>query len=498
MGRASRFTWLAFFALSASVWGGENNKRIRETWDTCYLQGTRAGYVHTFTDEYTKEGEKRLRTTVEFRLNVRRFDNDIELGQDVATVETPEGSVLATKMKQMLGKGKSQEIIGVVSGKKLDLTLDRTRQLESAPWRDDVLGLYRQHCLLKERKVKSGDTFRYFAFEPTVNLVLSYTVVVKNVEEVLLPGTRVKRKLLRVEIQPQRLEQVPLPTLSIWLNDQHEEVCSEFEVPGLGVVKNVRSTRTDAVAAAKTVGPEISQLVPIRSPITNAHQSASASYRIRIKDDPDPARAFDADRRQRISSVQGDAIILDVRAVRSSVGQKPESAIEPEYLKSSYFITSDDPLVKDHARKAVGLESSPRRQVERIESWLRQNMKVRDHEALATADHVAKTLEGDCTEFAMLMAAMCRAKGIPARTAVGLVYAEVRGKPSFAFHMWTEVFLDGDWIAYDATLGLGGVGACHLKISHQSWQDVRDMTPLFPVLRVLGRLEIDVRDVTYR
>src|ERR1035438_249253 len=80
-------------------------------------------------------------------------------------------------------------------------------------------------------------------------------------------------------------------------------------------------------------------------------------------------------------------------------------------------------------------------------------MKVTPDEALAPADHVARTLEGDCTEYSMLAAAMCRAVDVPSRTAIGLIYADVKGAPCFAFHMWTEVWIKGRWIPIDATLG---------------------------------------------
>ena len=52
-------------------------------------------------------------------------------------------------------------------------------------------------------------------------------------------------------------------------------------------------------------------------------------------------------------------------------------------------------------------------------------------------------------------------------------------------------------VPFDATLGAGGVGPLHLKITHQSWHEARNMTPLFPVIRVLGRVQIDVVNVTY-
>jgi transglutaminase-like putative cysteine protease len=119
-------------------------------------------------------------------------------------------------------------------------------------------------------------------------------------------------------------------------------------------------------------------------------------------------------------------------------------------------------------------------------------MKGTNHEALAPADQVARNLEGDCTEFAMLTAAMCRAAGVPSRTAMGLIYADVRGMPAFSFHMWTEVAIDNRWVPIDATLGKGYVGATHLKVTDHSWHETRTMTPLFPVLRVVGRLSIEV------
>lgn len=58
--------------------------------------------------------------------------------------------------------------------------------------------------------------------------------------------------------------------------------------------------------------------------------------------------------------------------------------------------------------------------------------------------------------------------------------------------MWTEVLVGDYWIPLDATIGRGKVAATHLKIADQSWHDVRTMTPLFPVMRVMGRVSIDV------
>ena len=116
-------------------------------------------------------------------------------------------------------------------------------------------------------------------------------------------------------------------------------------------------------------------------------------------------------------------------------------------------------------------------------------------QAFATATEVAKSRRGDCTEFAVLTAAIARAAGIPARVAIGLVYMHSAGPPGFGFHMWNELYVDGHWIPYDATLGLGGIGGGHLKLSDSHLSDGAALAKLIPVVQVMNRLTIEVESV---
>jgi transglutaminase/protease-like cytokinesis protein 3 len=109
---------------------------------------------------------------------------------------------------------------------------------------------------------------------------------------------------------------------------------------------------------------------------------------------------------------------------------------------------------------------------------------------MATAAEVARSLEGDCTEHAMLLAALCRARQIPARVAIGLVYYPSAG--GFAYHMWTEVWIKDRWIPLDATLGLGGIGGAHLKFAHSSMQGTGAYADLLPVVQALRRLNLEI------
>ena len=93
-------------------------------------------------------------------------------------------------------------------------------------------------------------------------------------------------------------------------------------------------------------------------------------------------------------------------------------------------------------------------------------------------------------------AAMCRAAGVPSKTAVGLLYmTDAQKRPAMAFHMWTEVWVEGQWLALDAVMGQGSVGAAHVKIADHSWYDTQSLTPMLPVSRVLGKIQIEVVSV---
>jgi transglutaminase-like putative cysteine protease len=113
-------------------------------------------------------------------------------------------------------------------------------------------------------------------------------------------------------------------------------------------------------------------------------------------------------------------------------------------------------------------------------------------QAFATAAEVAQTREGDCTEHAVLLAALLRARRIPARCAMGLVYFPQADGAGFAYHMWTEAWINDRWIPLDGTLGRGGIGGGHLELAHSNLKGAGPYAAFLPVFRVLGQLELEV------
>jgi hypothetical protein len=312
-----------------------------------------------------------------------------------------------------------------------------------------------------------------------------------------------RQRLLRIEAAPDKVEyaggSVELPGLVAWLDKKGTIVRRQMELPGLGQVISYRTSREMALAQGPLTRLDIGEktFIPLNRGLSQPHRTGNVVYRIRLKGEKDLSTAIAQDARQEIKNLKDNTFELHVRALRS-----PEEVADPtartkeEFLNSCYFLKCDDPRVQALTRQAVDGTTDPLKKARRIERWVHENMRHDNRSNFAPADEVARTLKGDCRQHALLTAAMCRAAGVPSRTAVGLVYGtDANRRPVMAFHMWTEVWVKGQWFAIDATLGQGSIGAAHIKIADHSWYDTQSLTPLLPVVRVLGKMEIEVVSV---
>src|SRR5262249_52009822 len=153
--------------------------------------------------------------------------------------------------------------------------------------------------------------------------------------------------------------------------------------------------------------------------------------------------------------VEGKSFDLYIHPDRKPDPKGKNENVRDEYIKSNFFLDSDDPNVRRLAKEAVGGEIDPWKKAIKIERWVKNHMKAVDFSiAMAPSSEVARTRSGDCTEYSMLTAAMCKAQDIPARTAIGYIYYEDphAREPMLGFHMWTEVLINGGWQGLDATL----------------------------------------------
>jgi hypothetical protein len=351
--------------------------------------------------------------------------------------------------------------------------------------------------LFQQRKPKPGDNWAVKRYDPTYNNVVTLRVSVKEYEEIPRFARTDKSKLLRVELTPEPLEapgiKVQPPSEVWWLDESFVPVRRQFELEGLGAVILTRTTREAATATAaprQLADIGLKTLIPLNRALAHPYATHSAVYRITLRGDRDPGTALARDDHQDLRDLHGDGFELHVHPVQKQPSRSGSKNAPTESLEPCYFIDCGDARVKELARRAAGEETDPWTKARRIERWVKQNMRVDNAVPLGPASEAARQLRGDCRQYALLTAALCRAEGIPARTAVGLLYVEKGRRPLMGFHMWTEVWIDGQWLGLDATLGQGGVSAAHLKISDHSWHNTASLTPLLPASRVLGKISI--------
>ena len=164
------------------------------------------------------------------------------------------------------------------------------------------------------------------------------------------------------------------------------------------------------------------------------------------------------------------------------------------------MVDSADPLVIKLAQRACrDAGDAPMARADALRTFVSRHISDKDLDtAFATASETARMRTGDCSEHGILLCAMLRAEGIPARVATGLVYVDqMFGRDSFfGWHMWTQALIDGRWIDLDATLE-NRYNALHVLTATSSMSDASGMSDLATVMQLMGNLEIEIEDVGY-
>jgi hypothetical protein len=155
-------------------------------------------------------------------------------------------------------------------------------------------------------------------------------------------------------------------------------------------------------------------------------------------------------------------------------------ALEPEPL-----IQSDDERIIRRAREITARRTvwsqSPKEVARQLTTAVYGMLEKRITFSVPNAVQVLETLQGDCNEHTVLYVAFARSLGLPARTAVGLVYLN----GSFFYHAWPEVWL-GEWVAVDPTFGQYPADASHIRFV------IGGLAQQVEIVRLIGNLGIEV------
>jgi len=284
-------------------------------------------------------------------------------------------------------------------------------------------------------------------------------------------------------------------------------------------------TLTDAATARSRIDPpELLSTLLVKSdrPIDRPRQTTRAIYVLTVRDTPKPdhdqpavpekdalpapqplapPEPFAATTSvQRVERIDARSVRLTI-SLDSPFPAPPEDAKDEQYRRPSAYISSDDQLVQRLARQAVSAtEKSIPKKAEAARRFVHSYITKKDlGVAFAPASEVARSRAGDCTEHAVLLAAMLRSLDIPSRVVSGLVYVDALGseKHLFAYHMWTQALIQTDadsrWVDLDATLpSQHAFDATHLALIATALNEDQPNDSLAQLTPLLGALKIEV------
>jgi hypothetical protein len=477
-----------------------DDANIKETWEALFIRGHRVGYAHSVQGPANKEGDGWLDIEQEHYLSVMRFSQPIEQRLKLSSVESADGRLRSFKSETMMG---TQPVLaaGRVEGNTLvvETTMAGKTTTTRIDWPDDALGFSAVALDLVRRPMQPDEHRTLRVLQPVLNILGTIELTARDYEPTqLLTDTRELLRIdsiLEVNAPPngQNVEQ------TIWIDRTGETL--KTRTSGGMEIESFWTDEQSAMEEFELFDFGLASTVSLAQPLDHAHQTRRAKYRVELKHG-DPARIFAAGPIQQVVSTGPHTAEVTVIALQpdahpeSGAASKAEAAVNDDQPTDddrgpNEQLQSDDPRVVKLARAAAGDETDPARLAVRLEKYVSRKVGRKDFStALATAAEVAQSLQGDCTEHAMLLAAMARANGLASRVAVGLVYAPA--EQGFAFHMWTEIYLGDRWVPFDATLGQGGIGAAHLKLAHSNLKGQGALAALLPIVNVLGQLEIEL------
>jgi hypothetical protein len=453
-------------------------KSSDDTWMTVLLDGRKIGNMHM-----TRRVEaNHVVSTQALTVELSRAGIKVGLSSRETDTETRQGKPLAFESRSSIS-GIENVVRGTIHDDKCDVTTEigGDRQQRTIDWPRGALLSEGLRLAESRTALKRGESYTELAFQAESVDAVEVVTTVGEAEQVDLPQGR--RKLVRVE-QLIKLPGAPTTTTA-WVDDDQDAKKMTMQLMGYELTM-LACSQSCAQAPNQSADILTHALAPAPAGLT----PDDLQHGVVIHVSPTQEQAelsFAATDEQRVSK-SGSGFDLRIAPVTNASPLDTESKPVASDSKPNAWLQSDAPEVRKLAAQGIGDAKEPLAQMQNLETFVRgfirnKNLSV----GYASALEVAKNPEGDCTEHAVLLAALGRSVGIPTRVVDGLAYTNHYAGVDHVFvpHAWAQAWINGKWQSFDAALM--GFDAGHIALS------VGDGDPwrFFAGLDSLGRMKID-------
>lgn len=446
-------------ALTASLPAADSATRPdREEWQVIFLGGQRVGYSKSQTHSVKREGREILSSDTLVAMTIKRFGVSLKMTvRQTSEEDLSTGTLLKSSFVSDNPPVSRTEMSGVAEGRDFLMEMKNagrvTKSRISLP--DDVKSPSWQERYLEEHPMKPGETVTFKMFSPEAAKIADVTLTQKEPAETkLLDGTT---RTLDRTVMLNSL--TPGIEATVFSDKEGKLVKMETNVLGMAMYA---VSREEALEAIPETELDIGLDGLLKANVPDPHHAASVTYRITATS-ADPSKLFADGGGQTVKKISDSEVELVVDRSKPVPAPAPDAS----FSQSSPFLDFEDERVKGLADELSAEGKSPTEVAKELTHFVHKRVKDKTFSvAMGTAAEVARDLKGDCTEHAVLLAALLRAKKIPARVAIGLVYVD--SLKAFGGHMWTEAYLDGAWVPLDSAFDLTEVRSGHLKMADSS------------------------------
>ncbi len=461
-----------------------------DRWYLLSIGGQTVGYLREALSP-SAGGAAPLRvTSTEMRIVLNRLGSKVEMESRSEFREDASGRIVAFSAATKLS---SQEVRseGTVEGSSIRLktTAGASSQERTLEFTGDLLGPEGIREATRKRLLKAGDKLEFQTFSPELNQVLHGERTVVGRETIEAGGARVDT--LKIE---EVLAGIPFKRTA-WLDPEGDELRTSEPSP-FGDVVGVAADRAACLAAASggTLPEDSYERTLVRSNVRlpRAREIDSVTMRLRRRERlENPGWPEFPGPGQTVLSKTATELIL--RVDRPALPRKGQAqSWGPEDIEANPYLDAKDPLIRATAQKVAGAEGGTLERAVRLKTWVSRNMTFDLGIVSPPAAEVIRNRRGTCVGYAMLLTALARAAGIPARFLMGYVYLN----GIWGGHAWTEVLADGAWVPLDAAVN--GPGIADAARLHVVEADLRNglSDALLAAQLLFGNLSIDI--VEYR
>lgn len=526
--------WLALAApaLAGPVVASEPAKTTFSRWYQVFLDQEQIGYMNTTT----RESSTVIESTTLMKLSMRRGEVEIAISIATAFAETPDGKPIRATSEQMLGGlvMRQKVTFGPESMDVVTTQGDRQRHSTVTTTEADrnFLTPAAAERYVHDRIAAGDKEIKWWAFDPATSLKrFESKLTIKGKEDIEIAGRHVT-----AFSAAQVGSNMPGITLLAHVDEFGRPLKSTMPVIGGLSITVVQATEEDARKPGKAGEVMVASFVKPDHPIQKPRTLRSAVYQITLQ--PDQSAGDGATTRpasglvdfprggyQRVvwTDESTATVVVDLSSPVNPLDDVPRK----EHRKASDYLDFEDEKIKALLKKALSGQPddlSASRKAEILRKFVHDYVETKDLTVgFATATEVARTGRGDCTEHAVLLAALLRAAGIPSRVVSGLLYVEefAGQKDVFGYHMWTQAWLPAErriadtsnktgsaakahstgaftsgagWVDLDAVLEDVPFDAAHIALSRSSLSDQDGVLDMGQLLRMTGRLKISVLD----